>query len=329
VTAEASATDESAGTTTAAVTAGTRTPGMRIARTRMARHARRPGWIVSVLRTARPRQWPKNLLVFAAPLAGATWGRQHGLGYALVAAAAFGFASVAVYFINDVADAERDRQHPRKRYRPVAAGDLPKSHALVMGAMCAVIGLAAGIPVSVPLLTAAVGGYLGMSFLYSWVLKHIAVVELVFVASGFLLRVLGGAAATHVPPSGWFLLVCSLGALGVATAKRYTEVAGLGQAAVQHRPALRFYRPDALLVAQWIIGALMIAAYLAWAAGERPSAQGWHLLSAIPLAAALVRFAVLTARHTTAPVEDLLMRDGIMLTCELSWLALFVTGLQA
>jgi decaprenyl-phosphate phosphoribosyltransferase len=161
------------------------------------------------------------------------------------------------------------------------------------------------------------------------VLKHIAVVELVFVASGFLLRVLGGAAATHVPPSGWFLLVCSLGALGVATAKRYTEVAGLGQAAVQHRPALRFYRPDALLVTQWVIGALMIAAYLAWAAGERPSAQAWHLLSAIPLAAALIRFAVLTARHTTAPVEDLLMRDGIMLTCELSWLALFVTGLQA
>ena len=293
-----------------------------------ARHPHRPGWLVCVLRTARPRQWPKNLLVFAAPLAAASVGRDEGLAYALLAAAAFGLASIAVYFVNDVADAERDRRHPRKRHRPVAAGYLPKSHALVIGAMCAVIGLAAGVALSVPLLTAAIGGYLAMSFLYSWKLKHLAVVELVFVASGFLLRVLSGAAATHVPPSGWFLLVCSLGALSVATAKRYTELAGLGDTAIQHRPVMRWYRPTTLLVTQWVLGALMIAAYLAWAAGERTDAQPWHLISALPLAAALVQFSILTARHTSAPVEDLLTRNGLMLTCELTWLALFVTGLQ-
>ena len=90
--------------------------------------ARTARWAVAVLRTARPRQWPKNLLVFAAPLAGASLGRRDGLVYALVAAAAFGFASVAVYFVNDVADAERDRRHPRKRNRPVASGELPKKH---------------------------------------------------------------------------------------------------------------------------------------------------------------------------------------------------------
>jgi decaprenyl-phosphate phosphoribosyltransferase len=211
----------------------------------------------------------------------------------------------------------------------VAAGGLPKSHALVIGVICAAVGLAAGVAVSVPLLTAVIGTYLGISFLYSFVLKHIPVIELIFVASGFLLRVLGGAVATHVPPSGWFLLVCSLGAFGVAIAKRYTELAGLGPAAIQHRPALRWYRPWALLVAQWIVGAAMIAAYVAWAAGEPTGARGWHLLSAIPLAAALIRFSVLTARHTTAPVEDLLTRNGLMLTCELTWLALFVIGLQA
>ena len=293
------------------------------------RHAGPPSWLVSVLRTARPRQWPKNLLVFAAPLAGATWGRPHGALYALVAAIAFCFASIAVYFINDIVDAERDRRHPSKRNRPVAAGDLPKSHAVVIGVACAALGVAAGVVVSVPLLTVAVGAYLGISFLYSFVLKHIPVIELIFVASGFLLRVLGGAVATHVPPSGWFLLVCSLGAFGVAIAKRYTELAGLGPAAIQHRPALRWYRPWALLVAQWIVGAAMIAAYVAWAVGERTGPRGWHLLSAIPLAVALIRFAVLTARHTTAPVEDLLTRDGLMLTCELTWLALFVTGLQS
>ncbi len=287
----------------------------------------RLAWVIAVLRTARPRQWPKNLLVFAAPLAGATLGRPDGLGYALVAALAFGCASVAVYFINDVVDADRDRRHPRKRTRPVASGELPKSHAITVGALCAVAGLCAGLVISVPLLTLAVGGYMASSFLYSLVLKHIPVVELVFVASGFLLRVLGGAAATQVPPSAWFLLVCSLGAFGVAIAKRYTELAGLGEAAIRHRPVLRFYRPVPLMEGPWMVGALMISAYLAWAIGEPASAQGWHLLSAIPLAAALARFGVLTARRSTAPVEDLLTRDVPMLACEVGWLALFVTGL--
>ncbi len=291
------------------------------------RHARRRSWPMAVLRTARPRQWPKNLLVFAAPLAGATLGRRDGLVYALMAAVAFGFASIAVYFINDVADAERDRRHPRKRHRPVAAGDLPRRHAIVLGAACALVGLAVGVLISEPLLTAAVGGYLTLSFLYSWVLKHIPVVEVLFVASGFLLRVLGGAAATHVPPSGWFLLVCSLGAFGVAIAKRYTELATLGPEAIRHRPAMRFYRPSALRISQIMVGALMIAAYLAWAAGEHPSARPWHLASAVPLTAALVRFGFLTGRRTSAPVEDLLMRDVPMLICELTWLAMFVAGL--
>jgi decaprenyl-phosphate phosphoribosyltransferase len=293
----------------------------------LARHARRPRWAVSVLRTARPRQWPKNLLVFAAPLAGASLGRRDGLLYALVAAAAFGCASAAVYFINDVADAERDRLHPRKRRRPVAAGDLPKRHAVVLGVVCAALGLLGGVLISEPLLTASVGAYLTLSFLYSWVLKHIPVVEVLFVASGFLLRVLGGAAATHVPPSAWFLLVCSLGAVGVAIAKRYTELTNLGAEAIRHRPVMRYYRPAALRLSQIVVGALMIAAYVAWAAGEHPGARPWHLASALPLAAALIRFGFLTGRRTSAPVEDMLTRDVPMLACEVTWLALFVAGL--
>jgi decaprenyl-phosphate phosphoribosyltransferase len=284
-------------------------------------------WVMAVLTTARPRQWPKNLLVFAAPLAGATLGRDDGLGYALVAAAAFGCASVAVYLANDVADAERDRRHPRKRHRPVTAGDLPKSHAIALSAVSAAAGIAAGVVISEPLLTASVGGYLGISFLYSGLLKHIPGLELCFVASGFLLRVLGGAAATHVRPSGWFLLVCSLGAFGVAVAKRYTELTSLGPEAIAHRPVMRRYRPGALRLTQLAVGAAMIGAYLTWAAGQPPGAAAWHLASGLPLAAALVRFGVLTGRGTTRPVEDLLTRDGLMVACELAWLALFVAGL--
>jgi decaprenyl-phosphate phosphoribosyltransferase len=289
--------------------------------------ARRARWVLAVLRTARPRQWPKNLLVFAAPLAGASLGRRDGLVYALVAAVAFGCASVAVYFVNDVADAERDRRHPRKRHRPVASGQLPRQHALALGAGCALAGLAAGLLIGEPLLTATVAAYLGLSFGYSAGLKHVPVLELLLVASGFLLRVLGGAAATRVPPSGWFLLVCSLGALGVALAKRYTELTSLGAEAIQHRPVMCWYRPAALRLGQLAVGAGMIAAYLAWAASEHLEARTWHLASALPLAAALARFGLLTGRRTAAPVEDLLTRDVPMLACEACWLALFVAGL--
>jgi decaprenyl-phosphate phosphoribosyltransferase len=232
-----------------------------------------------------------------------------------------------VYLANDVADAERDRRHPRKRHRPVAAGDLPKSHAITLSTVSAAAGITAGVVISEPLLTASVGGYLGISFLYSGLLKHIPVLELCLVASGFLLRVLGGAAATHVRPSGWFLLVCSLGAFGVAVAKRYTELTSLGAEAIAHRPAMRRYRAGTLRLAQLAAGAAMIGCYLAWAAGQPPGAARWHLASGLPLAAALIRFGVLTGRGTATPVEDLLTRDRPMVACELAWLALFAAGL--
>jgi decaprenyl-phosphate phosphoribosyltransferase len=150
---------------------------------------------------------------------------------------------------------------------------------------------------------------------------------MLIVASGFLLRVLGGAAATHVRPSGWFLMVCSLGALGVAVAKRYTELTSLGADAVRHRPVLRWYRPGLLRVAQLVIGTGMLAAYLMWALGENAGVRAWHLASAVPLAAAIARFGVLTARRTVRPVEDLITRDAVMLCCEAAWLVLFCFGL--
>ena len=215
-------------------------------------------WLAAVVETARPRQWPKNLLVFAAPLAGASLGRDDGLGYALVAAAAFTAASAAVYFINDVADAERDRRHPVKRFRPVASGRLRRGHALVLAGLLVIAGLAAGTWIGEPRLSLVVGVYLVFSVLYSAALKHIPVVELALVAAGFVLRALGGAVVTHVPPSGWFLLVCSLGALMVAIAKRYTELVLLDGDAARHRPVMRWYRDATLRVGQRAVAGAMV-----------------------------------------------------------------------
>lgn len=286
-------------------------------------------WLIAAVRTTRPRQWPKNLLVFAAPLAGATLGRPDGLGYALLAAVAFGCASAAVYFVNDVADAERDRQHPVKQHRPVAAGVLPAGHAVALAVLAAMCAIGVGAAIGEPLLVATAAGYLLSSFLYSALLKRVPFIEMLLVASGFLLRVLGGAAATHVRPSLAFLLVCSLGALGVAVAKRYTELTSLGADAVRHRPVMRWYRQDVLRACQFVVGAAMLATYLMWAAGESPATRAWHLASAIPLALALGRFGMLTARGTVRPVEDMITRDGLMLACEVAWLGLFCAGLYA
>ena len=285
-------------------------------------------WVAAAVETSRPRQWPKNLLVFAAPLAGASIGRDDGLGYALVAAAAFVAASAAVYFVNDVADAERDLRHPAKRFRPVASGRLPKAHALMLAVVAVIAGLAAGFWIGEPRLSAVVGCYLVFSVLYTLVLKHIPVVELALVAAGFVLRALGGAIVTHVPPSGWFLLVCSLGALMVAVAKRYTELTMLDRGAARHRPVMRWYNRTALRLSQRAIAGAMMIAYLLWAYGEQnPWMRGWHLASAVALAVALARFDRLTARLGGKPVEDLIARDGMMVYCELAWLTMFAAGL--
>ena len=297
--------------------------------------ARRPGWVrwpVAAVRTARPRQWPKNFLVFAAPLTGSALARgSAALSGATLALAVFTLASCAVYFVNDSVDAERDRQHPRKCLRPVACGDLGENHALALAAGC-VLAAAALIALSGPLgteygLALAVTAYLATSFLYSFGLKHLPVVELALVASGFVLRALGGAAASHVPPSGWFVLVCSLGALLVVIAKRYTEITSLGAPAARHRPSLRRYTPRGLRVAQRVTALLMIAAYLAWAATEPDVWAGrWHLATAVPLVCALVRFDRLTAT-ATGHIEDLIIRDLPMVCLESVWLLVFVAGL--
>jgi len=285
-------------------------------------------WLAAAAETSRPRQWPKNLLVFAAPLAGASLGRDDGPGYGLVAAFAFVAASAAVYFVNDVADAERDLRHPVKRHRAVASGRLPKAHALALAGLAIIAGLAGGLAIGEPRLSGVIGIYLAFSVLYTMVLKHIPVVELVFVASGFVLRAVGGAIATHVPPSGWFLVVCSLGALMVAIAKRYTELTMLDDAAARHRPVMRWYNQKALRVGQRAVACTMTAAYVLWALGEQnPWMRGWHLASAIALAVAIARFDRLTAQTSGKPVEDLIARDGVMVYCELAWLTMFAAGL--
>jgi decaprenyl-phosphate phosphoribosyltransferase len=292
-----------------------------------ARRPRSPArWAGAVVRASRPRQWPKNLLVLAAPIAGATFGRPGGAAYALVALAAFTAASAAVYLVNDVADADRDRQHPVKRTRPVAAGDLPPAHALAVAVAAMAAAASSGLWIAAPGLSVTVVSYLAVSLSYSLALKHVPGIELAAVASGFVLRALGGAAATRVPPSGWFLIVCSLGALMVAVSKRRGELAALGAGAARHRPVLRWYRYRGLERAARGLAGAMVVSYALWAlTGGRP--PWWHLASVIPLAVALGRFDWLTGHGGGKAVEDLIIRDRVMSAAEAAWLLLFAIGM--
>ena len=286
------------------------------------------GLVIAAVQATRPRQWPKNLLVFAAPLAGATLGRADGFGYALVAFAAFTAASSAVYLINDVMDAERDRLHPVKRLRPIASGRLPRRVAIGLAIAALGVALLASLAIGEPRLAGVISAYVAMSLLYSLGLKHVPGAELLVVALGFVLRAIGGAVATHVPPSAWFLAVCSLGALMVAIGKRYTELSVLGQEAAAHRPVMRWYRPWMLRTGQRAAMIVMLLAYLLWALSEPdPWMRGWHLASAVPLAAALFRFDALTGLADGRGVEDLITRDPTMICSELTWLTAFTIGL--
>jgi decaprenyl-phosphate phosphoribosyltransferase len=153
------------------------------------------------------------------------------------------------------------------------------------------------------------------------VLKHLPGVELAVLASAFVLRAVGGAVAARIPPSGWFLLVCSLGALLVAAAKRAAETELLGDRAAEHRPALGHYDARRLRALRGLLLGATVLAYLGWALG---TANGWHVLSTLPLLYALLRFDHLVDRRPVARVEDLLLSDRRLVVAELLWLAAFL-----
>jgi decaprenyl-phosphate phosphoribosyltransferase len=157
----------------------------------------------ALLRQARPKQWVKNLLVFAAPAAAGVLDQWPSLWRSIVIFIAFCLASSGTYYWNDLLDAESDRNHPTKQHRPVASGAIPIGIARLVGTilMVAGIGLAATTRWQAALVVA---GYIVLTTLYSAVLKHIAVVDLIAVAAGFVLRAVAGAVATDVEMSKWF-----------------------------------------------------------------------------------------------------------------------------
>ena len=200
--------------------------------------------VYAALVTIRPRQWLKNALVIAAPGAAGALGRDDVPVRVGLACIAFCLLASGIYAVNDVRDIAEDRAHPRKRYRPVAAGELEPGTALALGAALMLTGLALCAAIR-PLLLAVGAGYLALSLSYTALWRGVVILDVVAIAGGFVLRAIAGGVAAPVTLSRWFIAVVTFSALFVAAGKRLAELQrtardGLprpGRAAVLQRSA--------------------------------------------------------------------------------------------
>ncbi len=282
-----------------------------------------------MLATLRPRQWVKNVLVIAAAGAAGALGHDDVPVRVALACLAFCLLASGLYAINDVRDAPEDRLHPRKRSRPVAAGELQPQTALGLGAslIAAGIGLSAGIR---PLLAVVAVGYVLLTLSYTLVWRHLLIFDIVAIAGGFVLRAVAGGVAAPVSLSRWFLMVVTCGAVFVAGGKRWAEVKRTEAGATGARRVLALYTQQRLRAILALSGVGALIAYCVWAL-ELPTVNGvpWRPLTIAPVALGLARYAALLRTGGGEAPEDLFLRDWILLAAGVVWLALFALGVHA
>ncbi|MHB1486717.1 MAG: decaprenyl-phosphate phosphoribosyltransferase [Acidimicrobiales bacterium] len=290
--------------------------------------AARPGPARALLVGMRPRQWIKNLLVLAAPAMAGVAFQTGALARALAAMLTFTLAASGTYLINDSRDAQADRLHPNKRHRPVASGAVSTRTALVAGCSALTVGILISFLV-VPWLGAIVGAYAALTFTYSFGLKRVAYVELLVVVSGFVLRAVAGAVAAGVATSTPFLIVALTGSLFVVVSKRTAEQHQLGPMRCQHRSALGVYSPRFLHLTRWAALAGTLTAYGWWAlykVGSDAGSNGWFILSILPFAALLLRYASCVSSGLGGAPEEIVLRDRLVQGLAASWILVVMVG---
>jgi decaprenyl-phosphate phosphoribosyltransferase len=287
---------------------------------------------VVLIAACRPRQWTKNLLVFSAPLFAFTVDSEiwFAASWALVA---FCLISSSIYLLNDSLDVEADRHHPRKRYRPIAAGLVSVPLALTTSALLAVISLTLAAVLSTPL-AGVILAYGLIQVGYCLRLKREPLLDLFCIAAGFLLRAMAGGVAAGLALSPWFLLTVGLLALFLAVEKRKAELQialGLG---VMTRQVLERYSLPLLLRLEGLVSTSAFMSYSLWAAGPalNGASTSWMLLTVPFVLVGIFRYQLLSDpeeaerrrasnpdRTSEKPEEILLGDRGIKLTL-LGWL---------
>ena len=272
----------------------------------------------------RPKQWVKNVLVATAPLAAGQLFQPTVIGKVALAFVAFCLVSATVYLINDVRDVAEDRLHPRKRFRPIAAGELSPRVALILSAVTGVAGLALGFLVA-PALGITLVVYLGIQVLYSAFLKHLPVVDLAVVASGFLLRAIAGGVATGIALSQWFLLVAAFGSFFMVAGKRYSEMKAIGGEAGTRRSLTRY--SESYLRFAWMLAAVMVLiSYSLWAfeVREQEAAFGlpWTAISIAPFTLGLLQYALEVDTGNAGEPEEVVLQDRVLQGIGALWLVI-------
>lgn len=279
----------------------------------------------------RPRQWLKNVLVFAAPLAAGSVFEVDVFWPTVGAFIAFCLVSSSTYLINDLRDIKNDQQHPIKRFRPIPAGELSPAVATVMAAVLVVASGVLAFAIR-PELAGVIGIYFVFTLSYSLGLKHEPVIELALLSMGFLLRAVAGGVASNLPISQWFLIVAGFGSLFMAAGKRYCELAWLEAAADDQpkvkRKSLEGYTLSYLRFVWGTAAAVTITAYCLWAfeVGAAPSTLPWAQWSVLPFVLAILRYAVGIDKGKAEAPEDAVLHDKVLLILGFAWIVLFGLG---
>lgn len=275
-----------------------------------------PAW----LRAMRPKQWVKNVLVLAAPLAAGRLFEPAILIASAWAFVSFSLVSASIYLINDSRDVEADRLHPKKRFRPIAAGELSIPVAYVLAAVTLAASLAIGFWVA-PLLGVTLASYWVLQVIYSLFLKHQPIIDLAMVAAGFLLRAVAGGVASGLPLSQWFLLVASFGSLFMVAGKRYSELKELGTEAGT-RASLERYTKSYLREVWSVSIAIVIMSYSLWAFEQHYTklwGVPWTTISIAPFTLAVLRYAMRIDQGKAGEPEDVVMGDPILQVLAVLW----------
>lgn len=276
-----------------------------------------------IVRTARPRQWVKNVLVVAGPLAAGTLFSAEPLRAVVLAFVAMCLAASSIYLLNDLLDVEADRAHPTKRNRPIAAGIVPGWLASATAALLIVLVLAGSAALGYLELTAVLATYLVLQLAYCVSLKHQPVVDIAVVSSGFLLRAVAGGAAAGVPLSPWFLLVAAFGSLFMVAGKRYSEVHLVGEGNAVTRPSLEMYSQTYLRFVWNIAASTAIVFYCLWAFGTKEPVSTMSQMSVIPFVLALLRYAVDIDKGAAGEPETIVLGDRVLQSLGILWLIFF------
>ena len=286
-----------------------------------ARLARTPLAVVrGLIRATRPRQWVKNVLVLAAPFAGGHLVEQGIVLQLAVAFAAFSLAASGIYLINDTNDIAADRAHPVKRNRPIAAGVVPPRLAVGLAVVLLVAALALSVVAS-PQLMAVMVVYVAVQLSYCFCLKHQPVLDIVIVASGFLLRAIAGGAATGIPLSQWFLLVAGFGSLFMVAGKRYAELMLATRTGAKIRRSLENYTPSYLRFVWAFSATVLVTTYCLWAfdIGQRDHNAMWSVISIVPFVIAVLRYAVDVDSGNGGEPEEIALGDRVLQVLVVVW----------